>query len=874
MKNLSTNEIRTMWLEFFSEKNHYQEASKSLVPVNDKSLLFINSGVATLKKYFDGTENPPANRIVNSQKSIRTNDIDNVGLTSRHHTLFEMLGNFSIGDYFKDEAIEMAWEILTDPKWFAFEPEKLYITVHPNDQQTFDKWIEIGVDPTHIVKLEENFWEIGKGPGGPNTEIFYDRGEKYDERDVIGLLAEDLENDRIIEIWNIVFSQYNCDPEIKQEDYEELPQKNIDTGMGLERMACVMQEVETNFETDNFQIIIDELVKVTNIAYADNKMAYRVIADHVRALTFAIADGVLPANEGRGYVIRRILRRGVKYGYKDLNLTKPFMFKLVDQVISVMKDFYPYLVENADFIKEVIELEEAKFFQTISEGIILLEKAFNETDAKVLSGAVAFKLYDTFGFPIELTEELSVEAGYQVDLEGFNQELEAQRTRARNAQGDNNGMNKQNTFAKTIEVASTFIGYDTLEVETKVVFATDFASELQTTKANDWVVLEQTPFYAESGGQVGDLGTIAGVEVIDTQKLPNGQHAMQVAGELTVGSTVYAQVDQKRRQQITQNHSVTHLLHLALHQLVGTHAKQAGSLQDAEKTRFDFSNLKGLDNETLLAVEANVNAQIKAANPVVIKEMSMDEAVALGANALFGEKYGDVVRVVTIGDSIELCGGTHVNNAQDIELFHIISESGIGSGIRRIEAISGELVVKYAEELTANAKTLINENQTSLDKEQLINVKAVESLIVKINRLIPTYAGELSEVVNKLEMQIKANETLKQELKAKAANQNKDLAAKLMDDIIETDGIKKLNVNLEDVPMKEVRTLSDDLLNRIGSGIIVIEAKTDDKVAVIVKVSEDLAKDHPANTILKAIVDPKGGRGGGKPTMAQGGYTI
>ncbi len=874
MKHLSTNEIRKMWIDFFQEKNHYLEASKSLVPVNDKSLLFINSGVATLKKYFDGTEIPPSNRIVNSQKSIRTNDIENVGVTSRHHTLFEMLGNFSIGDYFKTDAIAMAWEILTDPKWFAFDPEKLYVTVHPDDTKTVDKWLELGVKKSHIVKLEENFWEIGKGPGGPNTEIFYDRGEQYDKRNVIDLLAADLENDRIIEIWNIVFSQYNCNPEIDRKDYQELPQKNIDTGMGLERMACVMQEVETNFETDNFQVIIDALIAKTGISYTENKMAYRVIADHIRALTFAIADGVLPSNEGRGYVIRRILRRGVKYGYKDLNLTKPFMYELVDQVIMAMEEFYPYLNENADFIKEVIEIEEAKFFQTISEGIVLLEKEIANNESKTLSGAVAFKLYDTFGFPIELTIELSQEAGYKVDLDGFEVELEAQRTRARNALGETSGMNAQNTFAKQIEVTSEFVGYNQLSVETEIVFVTDLTQELKTSSENTWVILAKTPFYAESGGQVGDIGQIADVDVIDTKKLPNGQHAMLVNGKLSLGQKVTATVNKEKRKQITQNHSATHLLHLALHKHIGAHAKQAGSLQDAEKTRFDFTNLKGLDAKTLQVIEADVNAQIQAKNPVVIKEMSMDEAISSGANALFGEKYGDVVRVVTIGDSIELCGGTHVENSSEIELFHIIGESGIGSGIRRIEAITGPLVLKYAKDLEQEAQKLITSSKADLNDQKLINQKLVEALISKITSIMNTHSGNFKSLITTLEELINENDRLKKELKAKTANANKNLAAELINNVIVTDGINKLDVSLEDVPMKEVRTLSDDLLNRMQSGILIIRAIEGNKVAVIVKVSEELAKQHPANQILKEIIEPFNGRGGGKPTMAQGGYTI
>ncbi len=874
MKNLSTNEIRKIWLDFFGEHGHHIEPSKSLVPVNDKSLLFINSGVATLKKYFDGTEQPPSPRITNSQKSIRTNDIENVGVTSRHHTLFEMLGNFSIGDYFKEEAIEMAWDILTNEKWYGFDKDLLYITVHPNDTETKKKWLSLGVEESKIVALEENFWEIGEGPGGPNTEIFYDRGEKYDSRNVIDLLAADLENDRIIEIWNVVFSQYNCNPEIPQSEYEELPQKNIDTGMGLERMACVIQDVETNFETDNFQVIIKALEAKTGISYEEKKMAYRVIADHVRALTFAIADGALPSNEGRGYVIRRILRRGVKYGYKDLNLTKPFMFALVDEVIKVMEDFYPYLRENEKFIKEVIEIEEEKFFQTISDGIVLLEKEFAALDGKTLTGDVAFKLYDTFGFPIELTVELAEESGYTVDVAGFEANLEAQRERARNAISGNDAMSMQNTFAKTIGVASKFVGYETLSVETQVDFLTDLSQSFTavTADAETWVVLTETPFYAESGGQVGDTGTINGLEVLDTKKLPNGQHAMLVKGDLNVGDVVRAEVDTTRRSVITANHSSTHLLHHTLHNVLGTHAKQAGSLQDEFKTRFDFTNLKRLSTEELVTIEAQVNAQINANNDVIIKEMSLDEANAMGANALFGEKYGEVVRVVKMGDAVELCGGTHVNNTADIKYFHILSESGIGSGVRRIEAITGSLVVKYAEDLANEVVKTIEAVQTDINNKKVSNTKQLEELIVKVERLLPTYSTGIDTLCSQLNAAIEQIESLKKELKAAKADQNKDLAEELIANVQTVDGVNRLDVELSDVDMKTVRTLSDDLINRMESGILTVQAADGDKVSVIVKVSDDLAKDHPANGILKAIIEPFNGRGGGKPTMAQGGY--
>ncbi|MBL0701539.1 MAG: alanine--tRNA ligase, partial [Spiroplasma sp.] len=673
-------------------------------------------------------------------KSIRTNDIENVGITSRHHTLFEMLGNFSIGDYFKEEAINWAMEILTDPKWYGFDLEKLYFTVHTNDDDAYNYWIKEGVKAEKIIKLEENFWEIGPGPGGPNTEIFYDRGSKFDSRNPKELIKDDIENNRVIEIWNIVFSQYNCNPGIVPiSEYEELPQKNIDTGLGLERMASVMQDVDSNFETDNFIAIINHLNEITGVPYQSQIIAYRVISDHIRALTFAIADGVLPSNAGRGYVIRRILRRAVRYGYNNLNQHKPFLSSLVDTVIHGAKEFYPYLLENQDFIKKVITSEEKKFFHTLDDGVALLDKVINKLDSNLLPGDVAFKLYDTYGFPIELTKEIAKEKNIIVDEKGYEENLEAQRTRARNATAMSGGMEKQNPLFKTIDVKSEFIGYNKLSINTTINFITDLENELKkVTSGVSFVILDKCPFYAESGGQMADIGTINNCQVLDVQKIANGQNLikLEVIEPLIVGQLVTVEVNEKERKKVTDNHSVTHLLHHVLALQIGQHVKQAGSFQDATKTRFDFTNLEGLTELEITNIEIAVNEMINDELDVRITEMKIDDAKALGANALFGEKYGDIVRVVIMGDSIELCGGTHVTNTKEIGSFHILTECGIGSGIRRIEAISGSLVNEYINHLSINiTKELLIANM-SIENKKVPSINELNMLILKFNKVI------------------------------------------------------------------------------------------------------------------------------------------
>lgn len=873
---MKTNDIRKMWLDFFAQKDHHIEASQSLIPIDDESLLFINSGVATLKKYFDGSERPASKRLVSAQKALRTNDIENVGVTSRHHTLFEMLGNFSIGDYFKEEAIEMGFELLTSEKWFNFPIEKLYFTVHPDDTVAFDKWISLGIKQSHIVKLEENFWEIGEGPGGPNTEIFYDRGEAYDKRDVVELLKDDLENDRIIEIWNIVFSEYNCMPGIRpRSEYEELPQKNIDTGMGLERMACIIQDVETNFETDNFMVIIEATSKLTNIKYNDNKKPFRIIADHIRALTFAISDGVMPASEGRGYVIRRLLRRGVKSAYIELGIKKPFLETLVDIVIEVNRDFYPELDANRDAIKKVITKEELKFLETIDDGMKMCEQIIAR-DGKI-SGANAFKLYDTFGFPIEITEEIAAEQKVEIDIEGFHLYMDEQKKRARENSKGAAGMSMQNEILQNIEIESQFVGYNRLAIqgEVLVIIEDNQVVEKTTTKLAS-IILSHTPFYAESGGQVSDQGYIGNNKVIAVSKLPNGQHlhTIEVKSPISVGCQLMAQVDRVFRLNVAKNHSVTHLLHLALRNELGSGVTQQGSYQDAVKTRFDYSTLDPLTEEQLVTIQNEVNANINNHTDVIVSEMGIDEARSRGAVALFGEKYGDVVRVIEIGPAIELCGGTHVKNTREIEGFYIVSENGIGSGIRRIEGLTGANIRDYELELISEIEVQVKELSAKVNDGQVIKTKNIMELINRLPRL-QLVTGTDYEVFNMaIEQLVEKSEANKKAIAAKAAQKGSTIKVKIIESATDFEGIKKIDYTLTNISFGDVRNISDQIMNEEESLVLILRVINGEKIQVIVRSSKPISAQYPANKIINEVLGEYGGRGGGNLEMAQGGASL
>mgnify|MGYP001005439875 FL=1 len=745
MKQLTSTQIRRMYLDFFVEKGHKIEPSASLVPVDDPSLLWINSGVATLKKYFDGREIPENPRITNSQKSIRTNDIENVGKTARHHTFFEMLGNFSIGDYFKPEAIAWAWEFLTSEKWLALEKEKLSVTVHPEDTEAYDIWRnDIGLPEDRIIRIEGNFWDIGEGPSGPNTEIFYDRGPEADTWSPKEEMYPGGENDRYLEVWNVVFSQYNHNAD---GTYTELPAKNIDTGMGLERIVSVLQDVPTNFDTDLFIPIIREIEKLSGAKYGVSKeqdVAFKVIADHIRTVTFAIADGALPSNEGRGYILRRLLRRAVRFA-KILGLNSSFMYKLTDIVAEIMIDYYPNVKESVSFVKDVILKEEDRFHETLHEGEAILTNIANEVKdtTKVISGEDAFKLYDTFGFPIELTEEYAEELGLTVDIDGFNEEMEKQKERARASRHDDSSMQVQSDLYNRIIGDSEFVGYTQLiEKSSKLLAIVDKEDNLldKYTGADVVkVVFERTPFYAESGGQVADRGEIIALgfkgEVLDVKKLPDKRHihfVKVVEGELFVGNEYELVVNRNYRLNIEKNHTATHLLNEALRQQVGTHIKQAGSLVTDDKLRFDITHFAPLTKEEIERVEQEVNEQIWNALEIKTEEMPIAEARKLGAQALFGEKYGDVVRVVSIGDySIELCGGTHNANSSEVGIFKIISESGVAAGVRRIEALTGKAAYEYLrkqEETLRSVEKLTKANSANV-------IEKVSSLQVEIKKL-------------------------------------------------------------------------------------------------------------------------------------------
>jgi alanyl-tRNA synthetase len=856
MKKLTGAQIRQMFLDFFKEKGHSVEPSASLIPHDDPSLLWINSGVATLKKYFDGRVIPDNPRITNAQKSIRTNDIENVGKTARHHTFFEMLGNFSIGDYFKEEAITWAWEFLTDEKWIGFEKDKLSVTIHPEDEEAFEIWNKkIGIPEERIIRLEGNFWDIGEGPSGPNTEIFYDRGPEYGDDPNDPELYPGGENERYLEVWNLVFSQFNHNPD---GSYTPLPKKNIDTGMGLERMASVVQNVPTNFDTDLFMPIIQATEQISGEKYRVDKekdVAFKVIADHIRTVTFAVGDGALPSNEGRGYVLRRLLRRAVRYA-KQINIHRPFMYELVPVVGEIMHDFYPEVKEKQEFIAKVVKNEEERFHETLNEGLQILSEVIKKEKASgssMIKGEDVFRLYDTYGFPVELTEEYAEEEGMTVDHDGFEKEMEAQRERARKARQDVDSMQIQGGVLGDIKVSSTFVGYDQLEAEGTVEAIVKNSELVEEAHEGEevHVILSQTPFYAESGGQIADQGTMVNEDVKlvvkDVQKAPNGQNLHTVLvekGILKTGASVVSVVDAQSRSHIVKNHTATHLLHRALKDVLGEHVNQAGSLVQGDRLRFDFSHFGQVKPEELDKIEEIVNEKIWKSIPVVIENKKIDEAKAMGAMALFGEKYGEIVRVVQVGNySIELCGGCHVSNTSEIGLFKIVSESGIGAGTRRIEAVTGAAAYKLLTD------------QIAILKDAAEKIKAnPKDLPVRIDGLL----GEMKELQRE-------NESLK----AKLGNIE---AGNLVNEVKEMNGVKLLAAKVQATDMNNLRNMVDDLKKKLGSAVIVLGSVQGEKVNLIAGVTEDLiAKGYHAGKLIKEVATRCGGGGGGRPDMAQAG---
>ena len=851
MKNMKSYEIRQMWLDFFKSKGHSVEPSASLVPANDPTLLWTNAGVTPLKKYFDGSMVPSNPRITNAQKCIRTNDIENVGKTARHHTFFEMLGNFSIGDYFKSEAIEFAVELLFSEKWFGFEKDKIYITYYIDDLDAKKLWMKNGIEENHLIPLKGNFWEIGEGPCGPDTEMFYDRGEKYDKRGK-ELIENDIENDRFIEIWNIVFSQFNSKEGVERKDYKELPSKNIDTGCGLERLCCVMQGVDTNYDTDLFMPIIKKTEEISNVKY-EGQMAFKVIADHVRTVTFAVADGANLSNEGRGYVLRRVLRRASKHA-KSIGINRPFMAELVDVVVDIMDPFYPYLYEKKDIVKQIITAEEEKFLTTLASG----EKRLSIIAANsknLISGDDAFLLYDTYGFPLELTEEYAEEQNLKVDVEGFKKCLDAQKQRARNARKDENSMSGQNEEFLRFKEQSRFSGYDSTAHKSKIIAIFDNA-----------VVLDETPFFAFSGGQLSDKGKIGDIEVLDVVKMPNGQH-LHILKEnpFKVGDIVWAEVDKCNRDLTRKNHSAAHLLQAALQNVLGNHVHQQGSQVGPAYSRFDFNNYQTPTDEELLKIEDLVNEYIKASYNVNTLVLPIEEAKKLGAMALFSEKYGDVVRVVDMTISKEFCAGTHVFNTSEVLKYCIYNFESIGSGTFRITASTGPLAMEILKKNISNIKN--NLDSTISKATDIIKNAKKENIELNYNYALREINVEGYRYILALRKEVeKAQNALKElekEYQAKKSqNALKDLNK--FDSIIENN---KLFVKVDIDSTNLLKDMATALKNNKGLDVVLLAYTNDSKVTFVCATSSN----YDARIILKEACAICGGGGGGKPDLAQAG---
>ena len=863
MKPYGVNELRRMYLNFFESKGHLCMNSFSLVPHNDKSLLLINAGMAPLKPYFTGQEIPPRRRVTTCQKCIRTGDIENVGKTARHLTFFEMLGNFSFGDYFKREAINWSWEFLTQV--IGLDPDRLYPSIYADDDEAFNIWNkEVGVPAEKITRFYrdengdcDNFWEHGAGPCGPCSEIYYDRGLKY------GCGKPDCkvgcDCDRFMEVWNNVFTQFESDG---HHNYTELKQKNIDTGMGLERLAVVVQDVDTVFDIDTMKAIRDKICEIAGVEYetdADKDVSIRLITDHIRSVTFMTSDGIIPSNEGRGYVLRRLLRRAARHG-RLLGIEGLFLAKLAKTVIDESKDGYPELAEKEEYILKVLTTEEEKFNKTIDQGLAILSDMEDElvkSGSKTLSGENVFKLYDTYGFPVDLTTEILEEKGFSVDEEGFKKAMEVQKQTARNARTETNYMGADATVYDLINtsITSKFVGYDRLVHDSVIsVLTTDTMLVDELVEGTEGtIIVDETPFYATMGGQTADVGTIttedgAVFTVNDTIKLKGGRigHVGVVeSGSFRVGGKVTLKVDEAKRAATAKNHSATHLLQEALRVVLGTHVEQAGSLVTPDRLRFDFTHFSAMTQEELDRVEAIVNEKIAANLDVVTQVMNIEDAKKTGAKALFGEKYGDTVRVVSMGDfSKEFCGGTHVANTGVITAFKIVSESGIAAGVRRIEALTGDGLFAY--------------------------YKDIEKQLEEAAKLLKCTPAAVNDKIAHLQAEVKALASENESLKAKAAN---DALGNVMDNVADVKGMKFLGVKVAGVDMNELRNLGDSLKEKLGTGVVVLASSQGaDKVNLIVTATDDAVKKgvHAGN-IIKACAAMVGGGGGGRPNMAQAG---
>ena len=851
-----TDEIRQSYLDFFAKKGHKIADSAPLVPKNDPTLLWINAGMAPFKPYFSGSKEPPSKRMVSSQKCIRTNDIENVGRTARHHTFFEMLGNFSFGDYFKEEAVAWSWEYVTEV--LDLPEDRLIITIYKDDDEAFDIWHDkIGLPENRIVRMgkKDNFWQIGTGPCGPCSEIHIDRGPEFGTgpEDVLGG-----EGDRYLELWNLVFTQYDY---TEAGEYIELPQKNIDTGMGLERTASVLQNTKSNYEIDTIYPLIKAVEEKSGQEYKGDwkaKMPHRVIADHVRGVSIAIFDGALPSNEGRGYVLRRLVRRAVRYGQK-LGLEGPFLYDFVDEVNELMAGGYPELSQRSDHVKHVIKSEEESFLQTLDQGMKIVEDIKSELKAKgekILGGKEAFKLYDTYGFPLDLTEDIMAEAGLEVDTEGFKEEMAKQRERARKARDEGGFASSHDLYeelASELDSTTDFIGYHNLktEAEIKAIIVDGKKVKRVSEDQKAEIILNKTPFYAESGGQIGDKGIINSVTGDATSEVSDVKERAgliihiinQKSGSLEVGEKVESIVDKDLRSSTARNHTATHLLHQALMNQLGDHVSQSGSLVSPDRLRFDFTHFEGLDKEDIIKIEREVNRKIVDNLNVETFETSVKEAKEMGAQALFGEKYGESVRVVKTGDySLELCGGTHVESSGEIGLFKISQESSIAAGVRRIEAVTGLAALDYIEK-----------------QEEIINEAA--SLL----------KGSPGEIVDKIEQLKNSKKELEKEMKSLQDQLADSKAGDLSEEVEEVNGIKTI-IKEVDLDQDGIRNLADELVKDLGSGIVILANSNSNKVFFVAKISKDLVKEgFHAGNIVGEIARITGGGGGGRPDMAQAG---
>ncbi len=873
MRMMTSTEIRKMWYDFFESKGHKKMPSAPLVPINDDSLLWINAGVTPLKKYFDGTEVPENRRIVSVQKCIRTNDIENVGVTARHQTFFEMMGNFSVGDYFKEEAIEFAYELLTSPDWFAIDKDKLYVTVYTSDDVAYQKWLSVGIDEDHLVRLDENFWEIGEGPCGPDSEIFFDRGKKYDPNgDALEKFKQDLDQERYIEIWNNVFSQFNAKAGVPREKYQELPSKNIDTGAGLERWACIFQNVDSNFDTDLFAPIIKKIEELSGVLY-NGDASFKIIADHIRAITVALSDGAVFENVGRGYVLRRLLRRSVRMGRK-LGMNDAFMYKLVDTVITIMEESYPELRENQGLIEALIYEEEELFHKTLASGERRLLELMEKSTDHTISGEEVFRLYDTFGFPYELTLEYLEENGFTTSREEFDRFMEEQKQLAKSSRKQEANMNIQKEELLAFKEPSEFV-YSTYNVKGHVIGLIDNDKFVDQLEKEGYVILDKTCFYAESGGQVSDTGMLIGktfkARVLDVLKAPNGQHLHKIKlldGKIKLQDEVKASVDEMRRRKIEVNHSSVHLLQYALRTVISDKIHQAGSKVDEDSLRFDFTYSGKILDEQVVEVEKFINQYIQKDIPSKTEIMNVEDAKKTGAMALFGEKYGSEVRVVTIGDSKELCGGTHIKNTSEIKRLAILSVESKGSNVYRIEAVTNDAV---EEALMEVIKPYNDEKIKLLMKARsMITTAKSEGIILNFNIDIDNQEPTSYQDLLKERGELEYTQTEVKELEKTYFIERQKKAVSHLEDYesnIETvNGVSLLLMRTENQDVQILKELVDTLLNKMKEGFILLANCKGDSVNFIARSNTPLS----AGEIVKKAAQLSGGNGGGSNTFAQG----